>query len=110
MRGSSQSKGSGFKELQKVKSAFWKKPKKVVKLYEEEIKEPIDLTLIRSRLDTQFYTSKDAFEVDISKMCQNCRTFNGEDSAYGKCATVIEKFARSLLRRTLRNVSKSASR
>ena len=78
--------------------------------YQEEIKEPIDMTLIRSRLDGHAYTSKDAFEVDISKMCQNCRTFNGDNSAYGKCATVIEKFARSLLRRTLRSMSNGDSK
>ena len=77
--------------------------------YREEIKEPIDLQLIRERLDHHFYTTKDTFEVDISKMCQNCRTFNGDDSTYGKCATVIEKFARSLLRRTLRSFNGSSN-
>ena len=77
-------------------------------LYEEMIKEPIDMSLIRERLDNRFYETKDAFEVDIQKMCQNCRTFNGEGTTYSECADAIERFATSLIRRTLRHIGSSS--
>ena len=77
-------------------------------LYEEMIKEPIDMSMIRERLDNRFYETKDAFEVDIQKMCQNCRTFNGEGTTYSECADAIERFATSLIRRTLRHIGSSS--
>ena len=78
-------------------------------LYEEMIKEPIDMKLIRERLDNRYYETKDAFEVDIQKMCQNCRAFNGEGTTYAECADSIERFATSLIRRVLRSAPSLSS-
>ena len=45
--------------------------------YRTVIKEPIDLQMIKRRIEGGVhYTSKEIFRKDIMKMCNNCKTFN----------------------------------
>ena len=79
--------------------------------YYDVIQDPIDLSLIRSRLEESagegaaggggggggrgYYQSVDMFLADIARMCENCRLYNGEDSEYWALATKLESFARN---------------
>ena len=44
------------------------------------------------KLDTNQYTSLDAFVIDARQVFENCRTYNAEGSQYHKNATKLEKF------------------
>ena len=63
--------------------------------YYKVIKSPIDLSMIRSRLGAGgHYVSLDMLMADLCRMCENCRTYNAETTAYWDCATRLESFAR----------------
>lgn len=66
--------------------------------YSDFVSEPIDLGLIKRRLDSEnYYTTVDKFKRDLCLMCSNCRAFNGESSKYGATATTLEEYCMSLL-------------
>eukprot|EP00326_Haptolina_ericina_P011083 CAMPEP_0181226614 /NCGR_PEP_ID=MMETSP1096-20121128/32352_1 /TAXON_ID=156174 ORGANISM="Chrysochromulina ericina, Strain CCMP281" /NCGR_SAMPLE_ID=MMETSP1096 /ASSEMBLY_ACC=CAM_ASM_000453 /LENGTH=242 /DNA_ID=CAMNT_0023319971 /DNA_START=75 /DNA_END=803 /DNA_ORIENTATION=+ len=65
--------------------------------YYEIIKDPVDLSLIRSRLQLQppYYVSLEMLSADVCRMCENCRRYNGDSNPYWDCAVRLEAFARS---------------
>lgn len=65
--------------------------------YYEVIKDPVDLSLILSRLEAAppYYVSVEMLLADLCRMCENCRLYNGEHSEYWDCAARLEGFARS---------------
>jgi ribosomal protein S18 acetylase RimI-like enzyme len=68
--------------------------------YPTVIKDPIDLTLIDSRLRSRkYYIVKEIFLADIKRMCDNCRKYNREDTPYYECANSIEQFVVARFRR-----------
>lgn len=86
----------------KMHSASWPFHEPVdVAVYEDYadfVSEPIDLGLIKRRLDSKnYYTTCARFERDLQLMCSNCRAFNGETSKYGATATTLEKYFGGLL-------------
>ena len=66
--------------------------------YSDFVTEPIDLSLIKRRLDSKnYYTTCARFKRDLQLMCSNCRAFNGETSKYGVTATTLETYFVNLL-------------
>ena len=63
--------------------------------YKDVICDPVDLSLIASRLKDGFYASLEMFLADMLRICQNCRLYNGENNEYWECANRLEKFIRA---------------
>jgi len=59
--------------------------------YLEVIKEPIDLSLIRSRVKSHQYPSAGHLRRDLQLMLDNCRTYNSPETPYYKAANVLQK-------------------
>jgi len=59
--------------------------------YYEVIKQPMDLSTMEHKLDTNQYPNVDAFLADAQLIFDNCRTYNAEGSSYYKNATKLEK-------------------
>lgn len=82
--------------------------------YYQVIKDPIHLSLIGRRLqDTgvPYYMSAEQLLADVCRMCENCRLYNSEETAYWDCAVRLEAYARSQcaeIKQTRREASKSA--
>lgn len=55
--------------------------------YPTVIKEPMDFTTIRNKLMYNAYDSEVDFNRDMNLVFDNCVTFNGKESSYGKIAT-----------------------
>jgi len=60
--------------------------------YYDVIKYPMDLKTMAERLKNDYYTSKKLFHNDMIKIFNNCRTYNGPDTEYYKCANTVERF------------------
>jgi Bromodomain len=62
---------------------------------QEAVKDPIDLALIRRRMEGAEglvpYSSKAAFRSDLDRMIANCRAFNTEPSAFTEAADSVEQ-------------------
>jgi hypothetical protein len=70
----------------------------VVTDYLTHITTPIDLTIIRSRLESRrHYISVRLFAADVLLMCDNCRTYNENHYDYFRTADELERFAAGLL-------------
>jgi hypothetical protein len=55
--------------------------------YLEVVKEPIDLALIRARIDSgDYYTSTTQLRADFELMISNCTLYNAPDTPYYKAA------------------------
>jgi len=66
--------------------------------YGDFVSEPIDLLMIKRRLDKgDYYTTKSKFARDLTLMCSNCKAFNGETSKYGATASTLEAYFTPLL-------------
>jgi L-amino acid N-acyltransferase YncA len=59
--------------------------------YYEIIQEPVDLQMVSLKVREKVYTSKEQFIKEVTKMFDNCRKFNTEDSVYFKCADELER-------------------
>ncbi|XP_078692537.1 nucleosome-remodeling factor subunit BPTF-like isoform X2 [Branchiostoma floridae x Branchiostoma belcheri] len=60
--------------------------------YYQVIKEPMDLSTVETRLRQKYYKTLNQYVADISKIFDNCRYYNPSDSAFCKCAEVLEGF------------------
>ncbi|XP_066291354.1 nucleosome-remodeling factor subunit BPTF-like isoform X2 [Branchiostoma lanceolatum] len=60
--------------------------------YYQVIKEPMDLSTVEKRLRQKYYKTLNQYVADISKIFDNCRYYNPSDSAFCKCAEVLEGF------------------
>ena len=52
--------------------------------YTKIIADPVDLTLIKSRVAQKLYASLDEAVQDVLRMFDNAELYNGADSVYGK--------------------------
>lgn len=60
--------------------------------YYQVIKNPIDLSVIQTRLDEGwFYVTKEIFLADLKRMVENCRTYNGKAHYVTDLACQIER-------------------
>jgi histone acetyltransferase len=65
--------------------------------YLEVVHDPIDLSLIKKRLDHgQHYDSAQALFRDIARMCDNCKIFNHPDTQYYVAADSLLAFTTKL--------------
>lgn len=60
--------------------------------YSEIIKTPMDLSVIRSRLEKMHYKSTDDFVADVRLIFKNCATFHKEDTEMASVGTNLESF------------------
>ena len=55
----------------------------------------MDLSLIRTRLQRGHYVSVPMLLADVTRMCENCKLYNGLDNMYAAHAEKLEQFARA---------------
>lgn len=60
--------------------------------YYEQITEPMDLETMSKKLRHKKYLTLTDFVADVSRIFDNCRYYNPADSAYYRCAEVLENF------------------
>ncbi len=71
--------------------------------YDEIITEPMDLSTIETRLEDNYYRTRDIFVSDLRLMFNNCRTYNHSSTPYYRCADNLERYFKDIMRRvTLR--------
>jgi len=77
-------------------ASAWPFQKPVSKLeaadYYDVIKFPMDLQTVRSRLVEGYYSTRSLFVADMSRIFANCRTYNGPNTEYYRCAGIVERF------------------
>lgn len=67
--------------------------------YAQIIRDPMDLQTISKRLSTgKIYVTKEIFIAEVSRIFNNCRVFNGDDTVYYACADRLEEHFVQLLR------------
>ena len=64
--------------------------------YGEVVKEPIDLSIVKEKLDNFDYSEVDLLMKDINKIWGNAKSYNKEESVYTRSANRMEKFAEVL--------------
>ena len=63
--------------------------------YYAVIKNPVDLSLIRKRVDQAYYVTPHQLQAELYIMCENCRLYNDPSTSYWDCATRLEAFVRA---------------
>lgn len=58
--------------------------------YMDVVTEPIDLTLIKGRLQSGYYKSKSMMLSDMLKMIDNCRIYNDKSTVFYKEADTLQ--------------------
>ena len=61
------------------------------------MKEPIDISTVREKLDNFDYHNLEMFYKDISKIWENAKSYNPEDSVYTRAAKRMENFTDILI-------------
>ncbi|XP_028636494.1 nucleosome-remodeling factor subunit BPTF isoform X12 [Grammomys surdaster] len=56
------------------------------------IKEPMDLATMEERIQKRYYEKLTEFVADMTKIFDNCRYYNPNDSPFYQCAEVLESF------------------
>ena len=64
--------------------------------YDEVVKEPIDISAVREKLENFDYTDVDMFLTDIHKIWENAKAYNSEESVYTRAANRMEKLTELL--------------
>ena len=65
--------------------------------YLEVIKDPIDLSTIEKRIRKgTFYKTREMLFVDLTRMVNNCKLYNGTESPYTDCAVQLEKYLKTI--------------
>lgn len=63
--------------------------------YYDVVKDPIDLSIINSRvMGGNYYQTKHIFMADIQRMCDNCRRYNGPGNVYHDCAETLQEYVK----------------
>lgn len=83
---------------------------KLVPGYREIIPNPIDISTIRNKVDSECYDAPDEFAADLELMFTNCRTFNEDDSPVGVAGHTLQKFFTKRWRQIKYNYSKRLRR
>ncbi|TDL25922.1 hypothetical protein BD410DRAFT_764142 [Rickenella mellea] len=65
--------------------------------YYSVIKNPMDLSTMEHKLETNQYHTVDAFVADAQLIFRNCKTYNPETSIYYRNATTLEKHLKDLV-------------
>ena len=66
--------------------------------YYDIIKEPIDFSTIKKRLDTDnYYTTKNKFVQEVKLVFKNAKKYNQPQTIYYKCAQDLENYSNNIL-------------
>lgn len=60
--------------------------------YFQVVKNPMDLSKIRQKVNTNAYKNANEFTDDVLLICSNAKLYNGDDSVYGLITDDIEKW------------------
>uniref|UniRef100_A0A8C6MKW9 Bromo domain-containing protein n=1 Tax=Nothobranchius furzeri TaxID=105023 RepID=A0A8C6MKW9_NOTFU len=60
--------------------------------YYRVIKEPMDFSTMETRLQKRHYQKLTEFVADVTKIFDNCRYYNPNDTPFFQCAEVLEAF------------------
>ena len=66
----------------------------------------VDLKTVEERLEKNYYSTKKLFVADMSRIFANCRTYNGPDTEYYRCAGVVERCFQSKMKEFYTGLSK----
>lgn len=67
--------------------------------YLDHIKNPMDFSTMRKRIDSHDYRSLDEFEDDFNLIITNCMTYNAKDTFFYKAAQRMQDYGGVILRR-----------
>jgi len=59
--------------------------------YYNVIKEPMDLSKIRTKLDSYTYKNVESFQYDMVLIFNNCRQYNAPDTTYYRCSEYVQQ-------------------
>lgn len=65
--------------------------------YYDKIKNPMDLSTVSKKLETNSYGSPEDVKADIEQMLSNCYTYNQPDTAVYKMGQALEKYFKQLI-------------
>ncbi|CAL9695158.1 unnamed protein product [Knipowitschia caucasica] len=74
--------------------------------YLDVIKNPIDYSTMRRRIDDHVYRSLDDFEADFNLMIANCLTYNAKDNFFYKAGLRMQDHGGAILRRARREADR----
>ncbi|CAI2165899.1 12442_t:CDS:2 [Funneliformis geosporum] len=60
--------------------------------YYDIIKEPMDFSTVRKRMENNQYLTLKEFAIDVQKIWDNCKYYNSNETYYYKFAEALEKF------------------
>ncbi|XP_036433263.1 bromodomain-containing protein 1 isoform X3 [Colossoma macropomum] len=72
--------------------------------YLDHIKQPMDFSTMRKRIDAQSYKNLDEFEADFNLIITNCMKYNAKDTYFYRAAVRLRDQGGALLRKTRRHV------
>ncbi|XP_024136512.1 bromodomain-containing protein 1 isoform X1 [Oryzias melastigma] len=72
--------------------------------YLDHIKNPMDFSTMRSKIDAHGYRSLDEFEADFDLIISNCMSYNAKDTFFYKAAQRMQDHGGAILRRAHREV------
>uniref|UniRef100_A0A4W5NJL7 Bromodomain containing 1 n=1 Tax=Hucho hucho TaxID=62062 RepID=A0A4W5NJL7_9TELE len=74
--------------------------------YLDHIKNPMDFSTMRKRIDDQAYSNLDDFESDFNLIIFNCMKYNSKDTFFHRAATRLRDQGGALIRKTRRDVER----
>ncbi|XP_051239442.1 bromodomain-containing protein 1 isoform X3 [Dicentrarchus labrax] len=74
--------------------------------YLDHIKNPMDFSTMRKRIDTHEYRSLEAFEDDFDLIIANCMSYNAKDTFFYKAAQRMQDHGGVILRRARREADR----
>ncbi|KAK5866852.1 hypothetical protein PBY51_011393 [Eleginops maclovinus] len=74
--------------------------------YLDHVKNPMDFSTMRKRIDAHEYGSLDDFEADFNLIIFNCMKYNAKDSFFHKAAQRMQDHGGAILRRARREAEK----
>ncbi|GAA6227660.1 bromodomain-containing protein 1-like isoform X1 [Lates japonicus] len=74
--------------------------------YLDHIRNPMDFSTMRKRIDTHGYRSLEEFESDFNLIISNCMTYNAKDTFFYKAAQRMQDHGGAILRRAHRDADR----
>ncbi|KAL0962778.1 hypothetical protein UPYG_G00345270 [Umbra pygmaea] len=74
--------------------------------YLDHIKNPMDFSTMRKRIENHVYTNLDAFESDFNLIIFNCMKYNSKDTFFHRAAIRLRDQGGALIRKTRRDIER----
>ncbi|EDO40569.1 predicted protein [Nematostella vectensis] len=75
--------------------------------YLDVIKQPMDFSTMRSRIDSNFYHTIEQFEADFNLIIENCMAYNAQDTIYYRAALKLRDQGRPIIRAARRQIERA---